>query len=1184
MANSAVVGLLKVLLTADTASFDAEMKRVSTSMGAWSKDLATMGRQATALGTSLTKTITLPLVAMGAASVKAAIDFESSFAGVRKTVEATEPEFAAMAQQFRDLSKEIPISVNELNRLGEAAGALGIPKAEIVDFSRVMALLGVTTNVTADQAAESIAKIQNIFGSAGKDTERFASTLVALGNDGASTEQEILALATRIASAGRTIRLTQGQVLGFSAAIANVGMEAEAGGSAMSRVFIDLSQAVSAGGRELAKFAQIAGMSAEQFTKAFKEDAAGATLAFVQGLGRIQTGGGDLNKTLNELGFTELRQSDLLRRLAGDSDGLEKALTLQGKAWRENSALTEEARKRFETTESQLLLLWNRIKDVGITLGNALLPTIKSLVSVMGALLPVLDNAAKAFAVLPPSIQLLALGLAGVAAAAGPLIFVFGQMALSASALTGAFAANGLASRALNVNLGFLAVGLRANVVAAMATTTAYGAMGAASIAATGAVRALWAVMAAHPAVAVAAGIGLVTAALVKLQESRAVKQQSELVDGIKREYIARAEQAGVVLKSAQANERYLEAVTALQQLEDIRQAQWSKTIEVQKRALDAELALGRISRETYNARILAIQGEEKAADVQKRRITIAEATVAAERAIRQEIEATGYSVPQLTAAMKANEAGFNAWAKQVDLSGATMAFLKGQIKEKTAAQKVETQEVKDATAAAAALNAQLERQRGLLRELGITTRDDVTAELVRFGDAMLAAQAAGVPLVEVLKAAIPKLEALEKQARESGLDTAALTQRIRELRAEINALLGVPTLGVVPFDVKAITAGLKQISLTTVKAQHDAEELKDAYKLLGVSMQADLDKAAKDAREAYRLIASSGKATAEELKAARQKVLETERAAARETVSIWQTQIFPAVADVTKRLGEAINGSFAQMLLGAKSFKDGFIDIWNSIKAALLNIFTQILQSFVSTVLDGILAAITGRQGGIGAALGGLLGGFGKAGSVGAVVDATAGAALGGGAGGAGGAGLGAALGGAAIGTGLLGLLVWGLMNKNSRPWDELTGQQEAGNFFDAFGGQEDLERLMADQGISLDRIAELLQPLSDPDVLGIRSSFELAIQEIADAIRSTGVDISGAEFNVPHLAAGGFVSQPTLAMIGEAGPEAVIPLDAMGGIGGDIRIVFEEDGRRTAERMVRNMPGAVYRLRRWP
>jgi TP901 family phage tail tape measure protein len=425
------------------------MKRSADSAKAWTKDLKQVGQQATQLGSALTKTLTLPILGIAAGGAKLASDFESSFAGVRKTVNATEGEFKQMAQAFRDLSKTIPINVNELNRLGEAAGALGIPKAEIVDFSRVMALLGVTTDVTSDMAAESIAKIQNIFGAAGKDTERFASTLVALGNDGASTESQILSMATRIAGAGNAIGMTQGQVLAFASALSSVGIEAEMGGSAISRVFIDIAEAVNQGGSAVEGFARVANKPVEEFARLFKEDAAQAVNAFVVGLSNIKKSGGDLLGTLQELGFSEIRVRDTLLRTAGAGNALTQALQLQDRAWRENSALTEEARKRFETTEDQLKILWNRFKDIGITIGNAFLPVIKSTIGAFDVLLPVVEMLAKGFTALPGPIQLLAIGLAGVTAAAGPLLYIFGQLALSASALTGAFTAKGLATRAL---------------------------------------------------------------------------------------------------------------------------------------------------------------------------------------------------------------------------------------------------------------------------------------------------------------------------------------------------------------------------------------------------------------------------------------------------------------------------------------------------------------------------------------------------------------------------------------------------------------------------------------------------------------------------------------------------------------------------------------------------------------
>lgn len=411
-------------------------------------NISQVGTQMQGVGSALSRTLTLPLVAIGAGATKVGIDFESAFAGVRKTVDATEPELQAMAQGFRTLAKEIPISVNELAKLGEAAGALGIPKGDILEFSRVMAELGVTTNVTSDQAAESIAKIQNVFGAAGKETEKFASTLVALGNEGASTEAEILALAQRISSAGNAVGLSQAQVLGFSSAIANVGIEAEAGGSAMSRVFVEIAQAVSKGGSSVAEFARVSGQSIEQFSKAFKTDAAGATTAFIEGLGKIKASGGDLIGTIEALGFTELRQADLLRRLALSGDNLSKSLKLSGVAWEENSALTKEASERFKTTESQLILLGNRIADVGITLFTGLKPAIDAALAAVNQLLPVIDALAKAFATLPGGVQLTIVGVAALAAALGPVLFVVGQLVGSVGQLVTAF---GKAQSAINL-------------------------------------------------------------------------------------------------------------------------------------------------------------------------------------------------------------------------------------------------------------------------------------------------------------------------------------------------------------------------------------------------------------------------------------------------------------------------------------------------------------------------------------------------------------------------------------------------------------------------------------------------------------------------------------------------------------------------------------------------------------
>lgn len=449
MANSALVGTLRAILTLDTAQFEQATARVSSSAKAWSKDLKSMGAQATAIGSSLTAGLTLPLAAFGLGASKAAIDFESSFAGVRKTVQATEPQLAALAEQFRNLAKEIPVNVNEINRIGEAAGALGIPQERILEFTKTMAQLGVTTNLTSEQASDAIARIQNIFGAAGQNTDRLASTLVALGNAGASTEREIVEMGQRIAGAGHAIGLTQDQVLSFASTLASVGINAEAGGSTISRVFLKMNDAVAKGGGALEDFAKVAGMTGEQFQKLFRADAAQATVAVVEGLKRLKESGANVNAEIENMVGKSILMKDTLLRLSGAGQLLTDQLNIGKTAWQENTALTEEANKRFETTASQLTLLWNRVKDVGITFGNAMAPAIGVAIAAVDKLIPLIETLGNWFGDLPAPVQAVAVGFGVVVAAIGPLLVLLGSLFTAASSIAAAFTTTGIATTAL---------------------------------------------------------------------------------------------------------------------------------------------------------------------------------------------------------------------------------------------------------------------------------------------------------------------------------------------------------------------------------------------------------------------------------------------------------------------------------------------------------------------------------------------------------------------------------------------------------------------------------------------------------------------------------------------------------------------------------------------------------------
>jgi TP901 family phage tail tape measure protein len=453
MANSAVVGLLRALLVADTAQFDAAMKRAEDSAFAWSKSLKKIGAEAQAVGQTLTAGLTLPLVGLAAGASKLAIDFESSFAGVRKTVDATGPELDALSAQFRNLAKAIPISVNEINKLGETAGSLGVPTQAIAGFVEVMAGLGVATNLTADDAANAIARIQTIFGAAGKDTDRFAATLVGLGNAGASTEKEIVEMAQRISGAGHAIGLTQAQVLSLSSAMAGLGINAEAGGSSMSRILTKMNQAVAAGGAELEKWAKAAKTSSAEFAAAFEKGPAEALTLVVEGLA---TAGAKQATVVQGLVGKNTTLLDTFQRLAGAGDNLRKTLALGDEEWEKNSALTNETSKRYETVASQLTILWNRIQDVGISLGQALMPTLKLVMGAFDGFVPILEDVVAAFTGLPVPLQALIIGFGAIVAAAGPALILFGAMVSGLSTLVGAFKAGGIAAVAFSETLLFI--------------------------------------------------------------------------------------------------------------------------------------------------------------------------------------------------------------------------------------------------------------------------------------------------------------------------------------------------------------------------------------------------------------------------------------------------------------------------------------------------------------------------------------------------------------------------------------------------------------------------------------------------------------------------------------------------------------------------------------------------------
>lgn len=321
------------------------------------------------------------VLGLGSASAMAAINFEDNFASVKKTVEGTPEQLEKIKQEIIDMStvginghSAIPLTTAELTELAAAGGQLGIETENISDFTETMAMLGTATNLYGEQGAQTLARFMNVTNTAQDEIANLGSAIVDLGNNFATTEAEIADMALNMGATGSVVGISAQDVLAYSTALSSLGVEAAAGGSAVSRIWMEIQSAVSSGGKSLQKFAKLSGMSAKEFKNQWQTDASGAFQKFLKGLSNDS----DQISTLSDLGFNNIRDIQALQRLAGEkgfnllTDAIERSNT----AWSENTALLTEFEAKADTTASKIQIVKNNATEAARSFGEVMLPSI----------------------------------------------------------------------------------------------------------------------------------------------------------------------------------------------------------------------------------------------------------------------------------------------------------------------------------------------------------------------------------------------------------------------------------------------------------------------------------------------------------------------------------------------------------------------------------------------------------------------------------------------------------------------------------------------------------------------------------------------------------------------------------------------------------------------------------------
>ncbi|HHL9833311.1 TPA: phage tail tape measure protein, partial [Streptococcus pyogenes] len=420
---------LTALIKADASGFRAgiqDAKGALESLQASSGNkLQKISDSFVGVGKALTAGLTLPLAAVGGASLKAFSEYDTALIGVRKTTDISGDALKRFSKQIMGLSREMPNSAVEIANLAEVAGQLGIRTDEggkhLINFSKIAAQMGTATNMSSEQAANAMARLANITQMPQTQFHRLGSTIVALGNNLATTESEIADMSLRLAGTGHQIGLTEAQIAGLAAGMSSVGINAEAGGSAFSRVMQKMNTDVLSGGEGLQRFAAVAGKTAEEFAQTWRTNPQEAIVDFVKGLGKVKESGGDVTETLKDLGINSIREIDTLARLAGAGDLLAKSFGIANKAWADGTALQKEADAASESFANQLKKLKNALFEAGTVIGGQLAPHV-------GKLAEDIRKVVQAFNDLDPKVQANIVNFGLFLAKIGPAIYIVGKI------------------------------------------------------------------------------------------------------------------------------------------------------------------------------------------------------------------------------------------------------------------------------------------------------------------------------------------------------------------------------------------------------------------------------------------------------------------------------------------------------------------------------------------------------------------------------------------------------------------------------------------------------------------------------------------------------------------------------------------------------------------------------------
>jgi TP901 family phage tail tape measure protein len=322
-------------------------------------------------------------IKMGVDAVKAAVNFETKMAEVRKTTGFSADETKKFGEEILNMSKTLPVATDSLSDIASVAGQLGITGTQnILDFTKIIAMGNVALpefGGNAEALALSVSKAKNVFGFTVPESKNLLSAWNELSNTTSANALEISKFTDNLGGTAKLIGITAGETAALGAAIVSLGGDADASGTEAKSAFSEL-------GKNIEKAAKIAGVSTQEMKKRMDEDIIKAVQDINDGIFKITS---NTDRNAAAIDIYGMIGSKAMLRLVGHNDILNATLKTQAEAIAKNTSLDQEFAIASETVAKQWVTFNNNVNAMLVNLGNFVLPKIndglKLMLSYLGA-------------------------------------------------------------------------------------------------------------------------------------------------------------------------------------------------------------------------------------------------------------------------------------------------------------------------------------------------------------------------------------------------------------------------------------------------------------------------------------------------------------------------------------------------------------------------------------------------------------------------------------------------------------------------------------------------------------------------------------------------------------------------------------------------------------------------------